>query len=31
MGEVLRIQDRFKITGRGMLYMVEIDKLCTEF
>ena len=26
MGEVLRIQDRFKITGRGMLYMVKIDK-----
>ena len=24
MGEVLRIQDRFKITGRGMVYFVKI-------
>lgn len=29
MGEFFRITDRFKITGRGIVYMVEISKGAT--
>lgn len=30
MGDVLRILDRFRITGRGVVYTVKISKGCIQ-